>query len=275
MVTLAAGKAAGHTRETPQGPLIQKKIQLHCALSNLASDILCTFQCNSKYDLDKHINENHRIFPCADRNCSVECDSLDNLAKHVATSQKIIQNINTTEIKCNICELKFQTKGELMEHIKTHISYKTCKKYAVNQWGIQSECRYNHVILPPGVQICFKCGETSESKTDIIKHIKSSHGTEICHNFLLNKCDFKDCMFSHPVTIALNVEKTPEREMETPSAPNEEDFIDLPTTGPVVRTDTTGAGDNQEGNFHALTADAFSNHGEDFRKNPTKEPAPK
>jgi hypothetical protein len=54
---------------------------------------------------------------------------------------------------------------------------------------------------------------------------------------MVNKCDFENCMFSHPVTSALNIEKTPEREMETPSAPQEEDFINLPTTGPVVRTE--------------------------------------
>ena len=155
----------------------------------------------------------------------------------MSTFHQRIQNINTAEIKCNICDLKFQTKGELREHLNTHISYKSCKKYAVNKCGTQSECQYNHVILPPGVHICYKCGVTSESKTDIIKHIKSSHGDEICHNFLLNKFAFDHCMFSHPMTSALNVDRTPEREMETPSAPPEEDFINLPTTGPVVRTE--------------------------------------
>ena len=94
IVTLAAGKAAGHNRETPQSPLIQKKTQLHCALSNQTSGILCDFQCNSKDDLNKHIHEKHTIFPCADRNCTVECDSLDKLAMHVATSHKREVNKN-------------------------------------------------------------------------------------------------------------------------------------------------------------------------------------
>ena len=117
------------------------------------------------------------------------------------------------------------------------MSYKPCKKYAVNKCGVQSECRYSHVILPPGVNVCYKCGVTSSSKTDIMKHIKSSHGTEICHNFLLNKCDFDNCMFSHSISNGLNVEIIPERDMVTPTAPTEEDFVNPPTTGPVVRTE--------------------------------------
>ena len=140
--------------------------------------------------------------------------------------------------KCNNCETKFQTKGDLMEHIKTHKSYKPCKKYALNKCDMsENECRYKHVILPPGVHVCYKCGVTSSSKTDIMKHIKSYHGTEICYNFLLNKCDFDNRIFSHAIPNGLNADTTPEREMATPSAPTVEDFIDLPTTGPVVRTE--------------------------------------
>ena len=67
IVTLATGKNAGHTRETPQVPLTQKKTQNHCALSNMSSGNLCYFQCNSKDDLTRHIQEAHTTFPCADR----------------------------------------------------------------------------------------------------------------------------------------------------------------------------------------------------------------
>ena len=237
LVTLAAGKAAGHVRETPQIQPTNKKEQHHCALSGRTSEILCTFQCDSKIELDKHIKDEHRIFPCADRSCTVECTSLDKLAKHVTTVHKREENTMSAYLTCNICEFKCQAKVKLMEHIKTHRSYKLCKKYAVNKCEVESECRYGHVILPPGVQICYKCGVTTSSKTDLIKHIKSKHGAEICHNFLANKCDFEKCMFSHIVPSAQSVEKIPERKMATPSAPTEEDFLNLPTTGPVVRTE--------------------------------------
>ena len=237
LVTLAAGKSAGHDRETPQSQPTQKKTQLHCALSNATPGILCNFQCNSKEKLDQHIKEAHQSFPCSDRDCTIECDSLDNLAKHVRTMHTRKHIKSASDLKCNICEMNVQTKSELIDHIKMHKSYKPCKNYALNKCGSESECRYGHVILPPGLDICYKCGVTSSSKTDMIKHIKAKHGNEICHNFLLKRCEFQTCMFSHRSDNTPSVVRISEREMVTPSAPTESDFVDLPTTGPVVRTE--------------------------------------
>ena len=45
-------------------------------------------------------------------------------------------------------------------------------------------------------------------------------------------------MFSHTSSSVINVETIPERIMSTPSAPTEEDFPNLPTIGPVVRTES-------------------------------------
>ena len=123
-----------------QSKPIQKTIQFHCALSNETSGILCSFQCNSKEELDKHIKHGHKSFPCSDRDCSVECDSLDNLANHVSTLHARKHLYMTADIICNICEMKFQTKSELIDHIKIHKSYKLCKNYAMNNCGPQIEC---------------------------------------------------------------------------------------------------------------------------------------
>lgn len=89
---LAAGKAAGHVRKTPQTPPIQKKTQFHCSLSNATVGILCTFQCDSKEELNKHIDKSHKRFPCVDRGCTVVCNSLDNLASHVTRMHKKTQD---------------------------------------------------------------------------------------------------------------------------------------------------------------------------------------
>ena len=223
--------------ETPQAQPIPKKIQFHCALSKDTAGILCTFQCNSKEELDKHINQGHKSFPCADKDCKVECENLDHLSNHVATMHKSKQMNDSSEIKCNNCEMKFKTKSELLDHIKVHKSYKLCKNYALNKCGPESECRYKHMILPPGVHICYKCGVTSASKTDIMRHIRAKHGDEICHNFILNRCEYQSCMFSHNTSSAPSVEKIPERVMVTPSAPLEANFGNLSTIGPVVGTE--------------------------------------
>ena len=238
LVILAASKSAGHERDTPQSQPIQKKTQFHCALSNKSSGILCSFECNTKEELDKHISEGHTSFPCSDRDCTVNCDTLDNLAKHVSMVHGK-NHVNTTaDFKCNICGMESQTKSELIDHIKIHKSYKPCQNYAMNKCERESEeCRYKHIILPPGVHVCYKCGVTSSSKTDIIKHIKAKHGNEICHNFLLKRCEFQNCMFSHSSTNAQCVEIISEREMETPSAPTESDFFNPSTIGPVVRAE--------------------------------------
>ena len=122
--------------------------------------------------------------------------------------------------------MKVKNKNDLIAHIKIHKSYKLCKNYAVNKCELESECRYNHDIF---LRICYKCGVKSSSKTDIIKHIKTKHGNETCHNFLLNRCDYQECMFSHERSSAPSVESIPEREMATPSAPAEPDFLNQPT----------------------------------------------
>ena len=127
--TLSAGKAAGHQRKTPQIPPTQKKVHVNFSLSNITSGMLCTFQCNSENDLYKHIKEEHNkvVFPCADRNCAVEGNSLDIIAKHVTEVHKREDKVIGENINCIICEIKFQSKGVLMEHIKTHKSYKPLK----------------------------------------------------------------------------------------------------------------------------------------------------
>ena len=226
LLILASGKSNGHTRAGPQNEPVQKIVQVHCAL-DLRGPLECTFQCNSKEELERHITKKHTLTCTV---CPVQLNNLNDLAAHMNSLHK-----KSEDIICNICEMKVQTKSELIDHIKIHKSYKLCKNYAMNNCGPQIECRYQHTILPPGLHICYKCGVTSPSKTDIMKHIKSKHGNEICHNFLRNRCEYQRCMFSHNNPHALNVESVPEREMVTPSAPREADFVDLPTIGPVVR----------------------------------------
>ena len=65
-----------------------------------------------------------------------------------------------------------------------------------------SPCRFNHIILQSNEEICFKCGLRFSSKTDIITHIKNSHGNTVCHKFLQNECErsSEECLFSHQGT---------------------------------------------------------------------------
>ena len=76
----------------------------------------------------------------------------------------------------------------------------------------------------------------------MMNHVKEAHGETVCHRFLLNKCTYNNrCLFSHIVPQSQRMEKTPEKEILTPTAPTEEGFLNLPTSGPVE-----GAGDRAQ-----------------------------
>ena len=131
----------------------------------------------------------------------------------------------------------FPSKNDLNGHIKeTHKTHKPCNKFPGNRCEYDDdECRYRHIILQQGEHICYKCGEITTSRTNIMNHIKEIHGNILCHKFLLNKCTyFSRCLYSHSGTPGQCVERTPAREMVTPSAPLEEDFPSLPTSSPMV-----------------------------------------
>ena len=242
LITLSVGKSSGQARQTPQSQPIPKSIQHHCSLSNQTSGILCSFQSNTKSMLDMHIKKVHQgTHPCIGQGCHLQFYSIDELAKHVTSDHK---NTSSTydAYKCSQCGMSLSSNGELNNHIiESHKNYKPCKNYAVNRCEYNEDCRFYHIILPPGQHICYKCATQTKTKSDMMKHIKDVHGGTVCHKFLLNKCDFTRCLFSHIVPSVPGVAKVPEelpaRQFEVPSAPREEDFPNLPTMGPVVRAE--------------------------------------
>ena len=134
--------------------------------------------------------------------------------------------------KCYQCELSFSSKEEMKQHLKEHKSYKPCRKFQTNSCElIEEDCSFNHIILGPNEQICYKCNHITTSKTELMKHIKDMHGNEVCHKFLANKCDFASrCLFRHTSSAVKNVDR-----VSTPARHTMQDFPNTLTTGPVVR----------------------------------------
>ena len=92
--------------------------------------ILCPFQTNNKDLLRQHINEAHK-----------------------------------TDYSCRSCEMVFEDKNNLDTHIlDKHKSRKPCKYFPSNSCEYDDECRFNHIILKQGEQICYKCGKTFDRK---------------------------------------------------------------------------------------------------------------
>ena len=142
--------------------------------------------------------------------CLFQCNKIWLLKHHLvhSPSHSSGQVCGRATQKCNICEDKFITKNDLMNHINlVHPSYKPCRDYQ-KQICKRTKCRYKHQILKEGYSVCFQCGKEFSDKSFMKKHIKTAHSSATCIKFLKNECDRQDgtedeCWFTH----VLDVEK--------------------------------------------------------------------
>ena len=108
------------TVETPTPEAVPKTSQFHCALSYLPECTPeCTFQSETKIELDKHIERNHN------RNTQLQCSvcmiyliDLDTLAKHMTMAHKnenqMTKHMTETHengFLCRNCEKNIYQKG--------------------------------------------------------------------------------------------------------------------------------------------------------------------
>ena len=179
--------------------------------------------------MEKHIKEHEEEVDDGDFTCdmcSYQNNSRDQLAKHIRDAhEKNNSNQNTDAVlKCKQCGNQSKDKNELIKHLRdAHKTYKPCIKFKSNNCKAL-ECRFRHIRLQENEEICYKCGKTFTSKTEIISHIKEKHSNEVCHKFLSNQCDrsSEDCIFSHRAT--QNMSLNP----ENPIQPQTEDFHQAP-----------------------------------------------
>ena len=184
--------------ETPTYNTILKTPQFHCALSSTpqSGTTECPFQCDTKGELDKHIKSNHNMktqFQCSV--CMVYFRDSDSLASHM----NVAHLKESHAIQCNRCGKSIIDKTKLREHMnESHKTYKPCTKYQNNSCN-KVPCRFEHIRLQTNQDICYKCGTTFMSKTDLINHIKKQHGNIVCHKYIQNQCDRSndECIFSH------------------------------------------------------------------------------
>ena len=113
-------------------------------------------------------------------------------------------HVNSTNLEdglsCRTCGYRNRDKDSLYQHIKNeHTKFKPCTKFAQNSCDLDNECLYYHIKMKPEEYICFKCGMTFIYKANLLKHIKTVHGTIKCKKFLQNQCKFSSntCIYSH------------------------------------------------------------------------------
>ena len=157
----------------------------------------CSETFNSKQDLHVHVKRHED----GDHNCT-ECDYEVN-SKEALMKHKEAKHSKKNEPTCKFCAQKFTFKYQLINHVlENHKSHKPCSKFSENKCELDSECRFNHIILEEGTYICYTCGYKSDHKTENMKHIKAKHGETPCQRYAENRCGFssKDCLYSHRLT---------------------------------------------------------------------------
>ena len=96
--------------------------------------------------------------------CSYQTNSEEHLTKHKETAHNS-ETDNIPAFKCNKCSSKFKTKIELTNHIKeNHKSHKPCDYFLEDRCELDADCRFNHIKLIQGQQICYTCGLKFKSK---------------------------------------------------------------------------------------------------------------
>ena len=190
---------------------------------------ICGKTRNTRSKLEKHMSDHEEDIDDGSatcRICSHQTRSEEELKKHILVAHEIF--------KCTQCHITLKTKRDITTHMKeNHKSYKPCDYFLEDRCDLDGECRYNHVKLKPGQQICYKCGDKFNLKSDMRRHIVETHGNDICHKFMQNNCTARKCFFSHDVITAQNVIRNAQR--DNPRVPTQQDFYELPTARPAGR----------------------------------------
>ena len=196
--------------------------------------LTCGVTGNTKNQIDRHITEHYdEIDECI--HAMNRCDKCSNQIKTGNQKEKHTTKIHVqNQMKCHICDNRFNSEQDFNHHMKeTHTTYKQCD-YFQEDCCEAVNCRYYHVKMQEGQHICYKCAKLFSSKRDMINHIIEKHSNVICHKFLRNKCNVRKCFFNHIIPSAPSVGRTSEQ--ITQRIPTSQDFPNLPTIRPVVRS---------------------------------------
>ena len=186
---------------------------------------------NSEDELIEHRRKEHpsskvcRDFPnCPRKEKCLHIHKEQNIEVISSVEQETTEETQKQE-KCYLCNKTLKSKRELSNHIKVeHKTYQPCRNFVNNSCTYNDDCRFNHVILEEGTQICFKCGKIETSKTALMKHVKETHGSIPCTKFKNGICRFNEssCIFSHtnvvPCDPQQNAPPTIESQQDFPQA---------------------------------------------------------
>ena len=155
--------------------------------------------------------------------CSFQTNTEDQLQKHLVLKHHNISEASAPikTFQCHSCGKNFYSKPMLMDHRKKDHKdiIAKCRRYQKNECAYIDEiCWYSHSQQTPGsVNLnvkfeCKYCKKTFESKSDLMRHLKTKH-PQIklnCREFARGSCKFseQECWYRHTkdVNVAVDVE---------------------------------------------------------------------
>ena len=159
-----------------------------------------------RHNMKEHTNEKEKVRQYSCEDCALQGENGIELKKHI---QRTRHNPTEYNEKCYTCKKEFSSYWHLMNHRKLeHASSKICRYFKLNKCIFDaSDCWYKHPassFTEKEVDLghaCDKCEKVFESKSDLMKHRKTEHGSVIskCRKFAQGNCDYTDstCWFSH------------------------------------------------------------------------------
>lgn len=146
---------------------------------------VCERTFHRKDHLKNHIkvhSPSKKIYVCEKTNCRKEYTSVMSYRKHLA-----LHSAEEGGLECKICLKTFETKADILYHLKIHAGSRTVKNpnekkftcdYCDRKFFTRKDVR-RHLVVHTGTRnfLCQFCPQRFGRKDHLVRHIKKSHST--------------------------------------------------------------------------------------------------
>ncbi|KAK4305763.1 hypothetical protein Pmani_022354 [Petrolisthes manimaculis] len=144
---------------------------------------LCDRSFHRKDHLKNHIqiHDPNKQFKCERPNCGKEYNSYMSYRKHCA-----VHAAEEGDLQCKICQKMFETKPDLIYHLKVHVGSRSVKSPSEKKFQCDHcDRRFftrkdvkRHLVVHTGKRdfSCTICPQKFGRKDHLVRHIKKSHG---------------------------------------------------------------------------------------------------
>lgn len=146
---------------------------------------VCERTFHRKDHLKNHIkvhSPSKKVYTCEKANCKKEYTSVMSYRKHLA-----LHSAEEGGLECKICLKTFETKPDILYHLKIHAGSRTVKNpnekkftcdYCDRKFFTRKDVR-RHLVVHTGTRnfLCQFCPQRFGRKDHLVRHIKKSHST--------------------------------------------------------------------------------------------------